>query len=100
MSTEVQRTCPSCGNEFSGAMQFCPVCMLHEALGGAVASGASSASEDTLKPTTSEKPTHRLEHYEMLTDENSKMSRSQLLFCLRCFFRKTQRNVSRTRPIF
>ena len=28
MSIEPRRTCPSCGNEFSGAMQFCPVCML------------------------------------------------------------------------
>jgi eukaryotic-like serine/threonine-protein kinase len=27
MSTE-QRTCPSCGNELSEAMEFCPVCML------------------------------------------------------------------------
>src|SRR6516164_431526 len=72
MKTESPRTCPSCGNEFSGAMQFCPVCMLHKALGGVVASGESSASEDTLKPTTSEKPTHRLEHYELVTDEDGK----------------------------
>ena len=28
------------------------------------------------------------------------MSRSQLLFCLRCFLRKTRRSGSRTRPIF
>src|SRR6516164_3144645 len=46
--------------------------MLHKALGGAVASRESSASEDTLKPTTSEKPTHRLEHYELVTDEDGK----------------------------
>jgi len=72
VKTEPQHTCPSCGNEFSGAMQFCPVCMLHKALGGVVASGESSASEDTLKPTTSEKPTHRLEHYELVTDEDGK----------------------------
>ena len=29
MKTEDRRVCPSCGNEFSGAMEFCPVCMLH-----------------------------------------------------------------------
>jgi hypothetical protein len=34
MSTEPQRTCPSCGNEFSGTMEFCPVCMLRKALAG------------------------------------------------------------------
>ena len=49
MSTEPQRTCPSCGNEFSGAMEFCPVCMLRKALAGGVESGESSASEDTVK---------------------------------------------------
>jgi hypothetical protein len=27
MSTESQRTCPICGNKFSGSMEFCPVCM-------------------------------------------------------------------------
>ena len=44
MSTEPQRTCPSCGNEFSGAMEFCPVCMLRKGLAGGVESGESSAS--------------------------------------------------------
>ena len=51
MRTEDRRTCPSCGNEFSGAMEFCPVCMLRKALAGGVESGESSASEDTVKPT-------------------------------------------------
>jgi NMD protein affecting ribosome stability and mRNA decay len=32
MNTEPQRTCPSCGNEISGAMKFCPVCMLQALL--------------------------------------------------------------------
>src|ERR1700751_5925121 len=50
MSTESQRTCPSCGNELSGAMEFCPVCMLRGALPGAAKSGASSF-EETIKPT-------------------------------------------------
>ena len=54
MSTEPQRTCPSCGNEFSGAMEFCPVCMLRMGLAGGIDSDESSASEDTVKPTTSE----------------------------------------------
>jgi predicted amidophosphoribosyltransferase len=26
MSTEPQRTCPTCGNEISAAVEFCPVC--------------------------------------------------------------------------
>ena len=45
MKTEDRRVCPSCGNEFSGAVEFCPVCMLHRALADDVESGESS-SED------------------------------------------------------
>jgi hypothetical protein len=32
MSTATQRTCPNCGNEFSGTIEFCPVCMLRRVL--------------------------------------------------------------------
>jgi tetratricopeptide (TPR) repeat protein len=71
MSAEPQRTCPSCGNEFSGAMEFCPVCMLHKALAGGVESSESSASEETVKPTV-EQAAQRLEHYELVTDEDGK----------------------------
>jgi serine/threonine protein kinase/tetratricopeptide (TPR) repeat protein len=67
MSTEPQRTCSICGNEFSGVMEFCPVCMLRQALAGGVESGASSASEDTVKPTT-----QRFEHYELVKGEDGK----------------------------
>jgi hypothetical protein len=30
MKTEPQLTCPSCGNKFAEAMEFCPVCMLRK----------------------------------------------------------------------
>src|SRR6516165_7984206 len=72
MSTEPQRTCPTCGNEISGAMQFCPVCMLRKGRAGGVESGESSASEDTFKPTTPEQAVPRFEHYELLTGEHGK----------------------------
>jgi predicted ATPase len=68
MSTEPQRTCPSCGNELSGAMEFCPVCMLRKALPDGVKSG-ESWSEDTLKPAT-EQATQRFEHYELVQGED------------------------------
>jgi serine/threonine protein kinase len=70
MSAEAQRTCPSCGNEFSGAMEFCPVCMLGKALAGAVESRESS-SEDTLEP-TAEQAAQRFEHYELVKGEDGK----------------------------
>ena len=67
MSTEPQRTCPSCGNEFSGAMEFCPVCLLRKGLGGGVESGGSSF-EEAIKPTP-EQVVRRFEHYELVTDK-------------------------------
>ena len=70
MSTESQRTCPSCGNEFSGAMEFCPVCMLRQALSHGVRPGDSS-SETALTP-TSQDAAQRLEHYELVTGEDGK----------------------------
>jgi serine/threonine protein kinase/predicted ATPase len=66
MKTEDRRTCPNCGNEFSGAMEFCPVCMLRIGLAGGVESGESSF-EDTVKPTP-EEAMQRFEHYELVKD--------------------------------
>src|SRR6202047_3247900 len=71
MSTKPHRTCPSCGNEFSGAMEFCPVCMLRKGLAGGVESGASSASEEAAKATP-EQASQRFEHYELVTGEGGK----------------------------
>jgi len=70
MSKEPQRTCPSCGNEFSGAMEFCPVCMLRKGLAGGVESGESSI-EEAAKPTLVQ-ALQRFEHYELLTGEDGK----------------------------
>ena len=53
-------------------MEFCPVCMLRKALAGGVESGESSASEDTVKPTTPEQAAQRFEHYELVTGEDGK----------------------------
>jgi serine/threonine protein kinase len=71
MSTEPQRTCPSCGNELSGATEFCPVCMLRKALSGGVESGESSASEEGVKPTP-EQGAQRFEHYQLVRGEDGK----------------------------
>src|SRR5580658_7474590 len=71
MSTEPQRTCSSCGNEFSGAMEFCPVCMLRKALADGVESDESSASEEAVKPTL-EQVVQRFEHYELVQGEDGK----------------------------
>src|SRR5262249_11422829 len=70
MSAETKRTCPSCGNELSGAMEFCPVCMLRRGLAGGVESGGSSVAE-TVRP-TSDEPPKRFEHYELVTGKDGK----------------------------
>ena len=67
MKAEPQRICPNCGNEFSGAVEFCPVCMLRQAL-----AGESSASEEAVKPTTPEQATQRFEHYELVNGQDGK----------------------------
>ena len=71
MSTDPQRTCPTCGNELSGAMEFCPVCMLRKGLAGGVESGESSF-EEPVKPTTPDQPAQRFDHYELVTGEDGK----------------------------
>jgi len=70
MITEPQRTCPSCGNELSGAAEFCPVCMLRGALPGAAESGVSSF-EGAIKR-TSEETVKRFDHYELVMGEDGK----------------------------
>jgi serine/threonine protein kinase len=71
MRMEPQRTCPSCGNEFSGAMEFCPVCLLRKGLADGGESAQSSVSEDTVKATSAQL-VQRYEHYELVTGEDGK----------------------------
>jgi serine/threonine protein kinase len=70
MSTGTKRTCPSCGNEFSGAMEFCPVCMLRKGLAGGIESGESSTG-NPLNPTL-EQLVQRFDHYELVAGEDGK----------------------------
>ena len=70
MKTEDKHNCPSCGNEFSGAMEFCPVCMLRKALARGVVSDESTF-EEAVRP-TSDQPAQRFEHYELVTGEDGK----------------------------
>ena len=72
MSTDLGLTCPSCGNEFSGAMEFCPVCLLRKGLAGGTESAESSVSEETVEPAKLKEPARRFEHYELVTSEDGK----------------------------
>src|SRR6478736_7663816 len=70
MKTEDTRTCPSCGNEFSGAMEFCPVCMLRQGLAEGAESSESSF-EEAVRPTP-DQPPKRFEHNELVTGEDGR----------------------------
>jgi hypothetical protein len=70
MSAEPQRTCPSCGNEFSGAMEFCPICMLRRGLAGGIESGESSSGYTLKSPP--DQPAQRFDHYELVTGEDGR----------------------------
>src|SRR6202162_4511789 len=70
MNREESRTCHDCGSEISGAMKFCPVCMLRQALDAEAESGELS-SEYSAKP-QSELIARRLEHYELVNGEDGK----------------------------
>ena len=70
MKEEGNRTCETCGGELSGAMEFCPVCMLRQALDAEAEAGELS-SEDSAKPESEPVP-QRLEHYELLNGEDGK----------------------------
>jgi serine/threonine protein kinase len=71
MSTRPQHTCPTCGNELSGAAEVCPVCMLRQGLTVGDESFESSACEDACKPTL-ELEVPRFEHYELVTGADGK----------------------------
>src|SRR5208337_4732081 len=70
MKTESRRVCSICGNEFAGAMEFCPVCMLRKALADGVEASESSF-EEAVKPTL-EQAVQRFEHYQLVTGEDRK----------------------------
>src|SRR6202790_730337 len=66
----VARACQACGCEISGAMRFCPVCRLRQALVAEAESG-ELASESSAEP-RSEPVARRLEHYELVNGEDGK----------------------------
>jgi serine/threonine protein kinase len=71
MTTQPQRTCPSCGNEFSGTLEFCPICMLRKGLAGGIQSGEPSSGYTLKSPP--DQPAQRFDHYELVTGEDGRL---------------------------
>ena len=68
MKRKPRRTCPICGNHFSGVMEFCPVCMVRKAID----SGAEPRESSSEKTTESapEGMAQRFGHYELVRGED------------------------------
>jgi serine/threonine protein kinase len=71
MKAEDTRTCLVCGAQFPATKEFCPVCMLREALGERVGPTESSSEEARPKPRR-KRPTDRFEHYKLVTGKDGK----------------------------
>ena len=72
MKTRDRRVCRCCGNEFSGAVEFCPVCMLHGALTKSGFESGESFAEQDRGESTPTRVSHRFEHYELMSDKDGK----------------------------
>ena len=68
MNADSRPTCPICGNEFPGALEFCPVCMLRQGLDCDVESGTTAALDERF---TTE-PEQSFEHYELMKDADGR----------------------------
>src|ERR1700740_156470 len=68
LAARERRVCSVCGAKFSATRnsEFCPMCMLHQALPDAVES-VESPSEDSVTST------ERFEHYELVKDEHGNL---------------------------
>jgi predicted ATPase len=71
MNPSDTRTCPVCDTQFPAAREFCPVCMLREALDEQVTQ-PKSFLEDHRTESTFTRLAPRFEHYELVTDKDGK----------------------------
>ena len=71
MKRDDRRTCLVCGVKFPAAKEFCPVCMLRDAL-QEQAKPAEFFLEEYQSGKTFTRLSHRFEHYELATDEDGK----------------------------
>ena len=71
MKTEETRTCLVCGAKFPAAKEFCPVCMLREALGEQVKAADSSPGKRRLA-LAPKRRSRRFDHYELVTDKEGR----------------------------
>src|SRR3984893_3341793 len=71
MKSDDTRTCLVCGTQFPRSKEFCPICILREAMDEQI-KPAKKFFKGVL-PNRSRRPlSHRFEHYELITDQDGK----------------------------
>jgi len=71
MKSDDTRTCLVCGTQFPRSKEFCPICILREAMDEQI-KPAKKFLKGVL-PNRSRRPlSHRFEHYELITDQDGK----------------------------
>ena len=71
MNTEVTRTCLVCGARFPATNEFCPICMLREALDEEIKPAKTFLKGIGLSR-REKRPPHRFEHYELVIGKDGK----------------------------
>jgi tetratricopeptide (TPR) repeat protein len=71
MKAEDAWTCLVCGAQFPATQEFCPICILREALGEGV-KPAESSLEGRRPESIPARQLHRFEHYALVTDKDGK----------------------------
>jgi serine/threonine protein kinase/tetratricopeptide (TPR) repeat protein len=71
VNAEDTRTCLVCGAPFPATQEFCPICMLREALGEGVKPAESSLEECRPESIPARQP-YRFEHYALVTNKDGK----------------------------
>ena len=69
MKAEDTRTCLVCGAQFPATLEFCPICILREALGEGVKPAESSLEERRPESIPARQP-RRFEHYALVTNKD------------------------------
>src|SRR6202035_3817387 len=71
MKSDDTRTCLVCGTQFPRSKEFCPICILREAMDEQI-KPAKKLLKGVL-PNRSGRPlSHQFEHYELITDQDGK----------------------------
>jgi tetratricopeptide (TPR) repeat protein len=71
MKSNDTRTCLVCGTQFPAFKEFCPICILREALGERVTPAKNSLKRVVLSR-RGRRLSHRFEHYELVRDKDGK----------------------------